>query len=61
MADSSSHGARWAEAYMPYAIMQVTSYWCQLSIYWILGTFTTDSKSASRTGGLFRCFETMGQ
>lgn len=46
---------------MPYAIMLITSYWCQLSIYWILGTFSTDVKSASRTGGLFRAFETAGQ
>lgn len=38
-----------------------TGYWCQLSIYWILGTFSTDVKSASRTGGLFRSFETIGQ
>jgi hypothetical protein len=38
-----------------------TGYWCQLSIYWILGTFSTDVKSASRTGGLFRSFETVGQ
>ncbi|KAI9637141.1 major facilitator superfamily domain-containing protein [Dioszegia hungarica] len=59
--DYGIHGARWAEAYMPYAIMLITSYWCQLSIYWILGTFSTDVKSASRTGGLFRAFETAGQ
>lgn len=38
-----------------------TGYWCQLSIYWILGTFSTDVGSSSRTGGLFRAFETAGQ
>jgi hypothetical protein len=32
-----------------------------LSLYWILGTFSTDIKSSSRTGGLFRAFETAGQ
>lgn len=41
--------------------MFTTGYWCQLSIYWILGTFTTDVKSSGRTGGLFRAFETVGQ
>jgi hypothetical protein len=41
--------------------MYTTCYWCQLSIYWILGTFSTDVKAASRTGGLFRAFETAGQ
>lgn len=51
----------WAVAYFPYLIVFTTGYWCQLSIYWILGTFTTDVKSASRTGGLFRAFETLGQ
>jgi hypothetical protein len=33
----------------------------QMSVYWVLGTFSTDVKSASRTGGLFRSFETLGQ
>jgi hypothetical protein len=38
-----------------------TGYWTQLSLYWILGTFSTDVGSASRAGGLFRAFETAGQ
>lgn len=38
-----------------------TGYWTQLSLYWILGTFSTDVGSSSRTGGLFRAFETAGQ
>ncbi|KAI9638008.1 major facilitator superfamily transporter [Dioszegia hungarica] len=59
--DYGIHGARWAEAYLPYLIIFVTCYWCQLSIYWILGTFSTDVKSSARTGGLFRAFETAGQ
>jgi hypothetical protein len=29
-------------------------------IYWVLGTFSTDVKSSSRTGGLFRAFESAG-
>lgn len=52
---------RWAEAYFPYLIIMVSSYWCQMSLYWTLSTFSTDVKSSSRTGGLFRGFETLGQ
>lgn len=54
-------GRRWAEAYVPYLIIFSTGYWTQLSLYWILGTFSTDVKSSARTGGLFRAFETAGQ
>lgn len=54
-------GKRWAEAYLPYLIIFTTGYWTQLSLYWILGTFSTDVKSSARTGGLFRAFETCGQ
>lgn len=46
---------------MPYLIGLSSCYVCQLSIYWTLGTFSTDVKSSSRTGGLFRAFETAGQ
>ncbi|RBR10207.1 uncharacterized protein FIESC28_09593 [Fusarium coffeatum] len=59
--DYKLHTKRWVEAYLPYLIMFSTGYWCQLSIYWILGTFSTDVGSSSRTGGLFRAFETAGQ
>ena len=52
---------RWAAAYFPYLIVFTTGYLTQLSLYWILGTFSIDSKSVSRTGGLFRAFETAGQ
>ena len=48
-------------AYVPYLIIFVTGYWTQLSLYWILGTFSTDIGSSSRTGGFFRAFETAGQ
>jgi hypothetical protein len=41
-------------------VVFVTGYWCQLGLYWMLGTFSTDVKSSSRTGGLFRAFETAG-
>ncbi|KAF9881471.1 major facilitator superfamily transporter [Colletotrichum karsti] len=58
---SHRHGRRWAEAYIPYLIIFSTGYWTQLSLYWILGTFSTDVGSSSRTGGLFRAFETAGQ
>lgn len=62
-ADSSfsSDARRWAEAYLPYLIIFTTGYLTQLSLYWILGTFSTDMKHSSRTGGLFRAFETAGQ
>ncbi|KAK1962207.1 major facilitator superfamily transporter [Colletotrichum sublineola] len=59
--DYELHTARWAEAYLPYLIMFTTTYWCQLSLYWILSTFSTDVGSSSRSGGLFRAFETAGQ
>ncbi|KAF5603383.1 major facilitator superfamily transporter [Fusarium pseudocircinatum] len=32
-----------------------------LSLYWILGTFSTDAGSSARSGGLLRAFETAGQ
>lgn len=56
-----SNSKRWAEAYLPYLIIFSTGYWTQLSLYWILGSFSTDIKASSRTGGLFRAFETAGQ
>ncbi|KAF5539083.1 major facilitator superfamily transporter [Fusarium phyllophilum] len=37
------------------------TYVCQLSLYWILGTFSTDAGSSARSGGLLRAFETAGQ
>ncbi|PVH78498.1 major facilitator superfamily transporter [Cadophora sp. DSE1049] len=59
--DYKLNGRAWAEAYLPYLIIFTTGYLCQLSLYWILGTFSTDMKASSRTGGLFRAFETAGQ
>lgn len=56
-----SHGATWASYYLPYLIVFFSGYWTQLALYWIMGTFSTDVKSSSRTGGLFRAFETAGQ
>lgn len=53
--------ARWAEAYIPFLILFTTGYWTQLSLYWILGTFTEHNiKSTARTSGLFRAFTTCG-
>ena len=51
----------WIKAYLPYLILFVTGYWTQLQLYWILGTFSTDVKESSRSGGSFRAFETAGQ
>ncbi|WVQ85762.1 hypothetical protein IAT38_007929 [Cryptococcus sp. DSM 104549] len=59
--DYALDGRAWAEAYLPYFIIFTTGYWTQLSLYWILGTFSADVKASSRTGGLFRAFETAGQ
>ncbi|KXJ84741.1 major facilitator superfamily transporter [Microdochium bolleyi] len=59
--DYEAQTKTWAEAYFPYLIIFSTGFWTQLSLYWILGTFTTDIGSSSRTGGLFRSFETAGQ
>ncbi|KFY39273.1 hypothetical protein V495_06039, partial [Pseudogymnoascus sp. VKM F-4514 (FW-929)] len=55
------HTRQWAEAYLPYIIIFSTGYLTQLSLYWLLGTFSTDVKSSARTGGLFRASETLGQ
>ena len=52
---------QWVRAYLPYLIFFVTGYWTQLELYWILGTFSTDTKESSRSGGSFRAFETAGQ
>ncbi|SCO23475.1 uncharacterized protein FFE2_15592 [Fusarium fujikuroi] len=59
--DYETNTRKWVEAYLPYLIMQSTSYVCQLSLYWILGTFSTDAGSSARSGGLLRAFETAGQ
>lgn len=59
--DYNLNTREWAQAYFPYFFIFTTGYWTQLSIYWILGTFSADVKSSARTGGLFRCFETLGQ
>ncbi|KAI7188528.1 hypothetical protein KC316_g5364 [Hortaea werneckii] len=59
--DYEQDTAMWAKAYVPYLVIFVTGYWCQLTLYWILGTFSTDVKVSSRSGGVFRAFETAGQ
>lgn len=51
----------WLKSYLPYLILFVTGYWTQLQLYWILGTFSTNVKESSRSGGSFRAFETAGQ
>lgn len=57
----SSHTARWAKAYIPYLVIFVSGYWTQLTIYWILSTFSNEAQVASRAGGVFRAFEVAGQ
>lgn len=58
--DFETHGRQWAEAYLPYLLIFTTGYWAQLSLYWILGTFTQNVNSTARTSGLFRAFTTFG-
>jgi len=55
------HTSAWIKSYLPYLILFVTGYWTQLQLYWILGTFSTNVKESSRSGGSFRAFETAGQ
>lgn len=33
----------------------------QTLVYWILGQFASDVSTNARTGGVFRCWETVGQ
>lgn len=51
----------WIRAYFPYLVIFVSGYWTQLTLYWILGNFSTDVQESSRAGGAFRAFETAGQ
>ena len=55
------HTSACIKSYLPYLILFVTGYWTQLQLYWILGTFSTNVKESSRSGGSFRAFETAGQ
>ncbi|CAA9959598.1 hypothetical protein P3342_004843 [Pyrenophora teres f. teres] len=51
----------WAQAYFPYLIIFVGGYLTQLSLYWILGNYSSLMGDASRAGGTFRAFEVAGQ
>ncbi|KAI1001055.1 hypothetical protein K3495_g7145 [Podosphaera aphanis] len=59
--DYAQDTKHWAEAFLPYLIIFMTGYLTQLSLYWIISTFSHDTNSSSRISGLFRSFETMGQ
>lgn len=59
--DYGANPGAWAAAYFPFLIVFTTGFWVQIYLYWILSTFSTDVKAASRTGGLFRAWETAGQ
>lgn len=61
LTDYHSNTVLWVRAYLPYLIVFVSGYWTQLQLYWNLGTFSTDVKESSRSGGSFRAFETAGQ
>ncbi|WWD02381.1 hypothetical protein V865_000420 [Kwoniella europaea PYCC6329] len=51
----------WGRAYFCYLVMFASGYWCQVYLYWCLSTFSTDLKASTRTGGLFRACECVGQ
>jgi len=51
----------WIEGYFPYMMIFITGYWTQLTLYWIIGTYSNDMKDSSRAGGVFRAYETAGQ
>ncbi|WWD00433.1 hypothetical protein V866_007346 [Kwoniella sp. B9012] len=51
----------WANAYIPFYIMQICGYLCQTYIYWLISCFTADVQGNARTGGVFRCVEAVGQ
>ncbi|XPS99442.1 hypothetical protein M3J09_008619 [Ascochyta lentis] len=59
--DYELQSARWSKAWVPYLIIFVTGYWTQLTLYWVLGTFSNEVEAASRAGGVFRAFEVTGQ
>lgn len=59
--DYKLHPGSFVVAWFPYLIMLSTSYIVQMHIYWVLGTFSTNLGANTRTGGLFRAFETAGQ
>ncbi|TYJ55843.1 hypothetical protein B9479_003495 [Cryptococcus floricola] len=51
----------WANAYVPFYIMQVCGYLCQTYIYWLISCFTASVSSNATNGGIFRCVEAVGQ
>jgi MFS family permease len=59
--DYKLESLRWFRAYFPYLTIFVTGYWTQLTLYWILSTFSDEVTDASRSGGVFRAFEVAGQ
>jgi hypothetical protein len=46
--DYGSQPGAWAAAYFPFLLVFSTGFWVQIYLYWILGTFTSDVKAASR-------------
>lgn len=56
-----SESVKWFRAYFPYLTIFVSGYWTQLTLYWILSTFSDEVTDASRSGGVFRAFEVAGQ
>lgn len=51
----------WANAYLPYYILQLTGYMCQTYIYWLISCWSSDVTANARQGGLFRAVEAAGQ
>ncbi|OCF32133.1 membrane protein [Kwoniella heveanensis BCC8398] len=55
------NAAGWANAYVPFYIMQICGYLCQTYIYWLISCFTSSVGGNARDGGIFRCVEAVGQ
>ncbi|KAG7529371.1 hypothetical protein FFLO_05723 [Filobasidium floriforme] len=51
----------WANAYVPFYMMQILGYMCQTYIYWLISCFADDVNANARNGGVFRAIEAIGQ
>ena len=46
--DYGATPGKWAAAYFPFLLVFGSGFWVQIYLYWVLGTFTSDVKAASR-------------
>lgn len=67
--DHNKHGHKkldwtspgWANAYVPFLIMQISGYQCQTFIYWLISCHSDDINTNARAAGIFRAIEASGQ